>query len=319
MHRVFCNRQTLAIPQPPSPRLGGGRMNCGGVMVNLIEGTEVPGFVTCRYGASRAVFRGPAQDLSRPYIAFLGGAVTLGKGLAHPFAELVERALGLPAVNLGASGAGPDFYLADRGVLEVAARARLAVVQLPGADALSNPFYSVHRRRNDRFLATTPALRALFPEVDFSDIHFTGHLLRTLSQTDDQRFAVVRNALRATWLSRMELLLDHLPPQRLLLWLTDCPTDTAATDGVVGRVTQLVDADMLKALRPAASGCVIVRCEPLAAPRQPAAEICRIAEACTLPGPDVHARIAADLVRRIAPLLSGKPAPLMLEGRVRTG
>ena len=288
-------------------------------MVNLIEGTEVPGYVTCRYGGSRAVFRGPAQDLSRPYIAFLGGAATLGKGLDHPFAELVERALGLPAVNLGASGAGPDFYLADRGVLEVASKARLAVVQLTGADALSNPFYSVHRRRNDRFLATRPALRSLYPEVDFADIHFTGHLLRTLSQTDAQRFALVRKGLQATWLSRMELLLDHLPPQRLLVWLTDGTTHLATTDTAESRVPPLVDEEMLNVLRPAVSGCVTVRCETPAVLCQPAAARSRIAETRTLPGPDVHERVAAGLVRRIAPLLPGMRAPLLLAGSVRTG
>ena len=134
-------------------------------MMTIPAGAGALDYFPCRYGASRAVFRGPERDLSRPYVALLGGSATFGKYVATPFADLVEQALGQPVANLGAQNAGPDFYLADRATLDIAARARVAVVQVTGADTLSNPFYTVHARRNDRFLAASPALRDLYPEV----------------------------------------------------------------------------------------------------------------------------------------------------------
>ncbi|HLQ19378.1 MAG TPA: DUF6473 family protein, partial [Tabrizicola sp.] len=110
-------------------------------------------YFPCRYGASKALFRGPQRDLSLPYVAMLGGSATFGKYVERPYPALVEAALGRPVANLGGLNAGPDFYLTDPAALDVAARAQVAVVQVTGAEALSNPFYTVHSRRNDRFLA----------------------------------------------------------------------------------------------------------------------------------------------------------------------
>ena len=39
--------------------------------------------------------------------------------------------------------------------------ARLTVLQVTGAQNMSNRFYSVHPRRNDRFLKASPLLRAM--------------------------------------------------------------------------------------------------------------------------------------------------------------
>ena len=132
-------------------------------MLMLDAGAGALDYFPCRYGASKSLFRGPLRDLSRPYVAMLGGSPTFGKYVDHPYPALVERALGLPVANLGGLNAGPDFYLSDPGLMDVAAGAQLAVVQITGAEAVSNPFYSVHGRRNDRFLAATPALRPLTP------------------------------------------------------------------------------------------------------------------------------------------------------------
>lgn len=192
----------------------------------------------CRYGASRTLFRGPARDLSGPYLAMLGGTATFGKGLARPFATLVEEDLRLPVANLGLVNGGPDVWLSDPAALAVAQGARLAVVQLTGAEGVGNPLYSVHSRRNDRFLAATPALRVLYPEVEFTEIHFTRHLLQVLHDADPRRFQAVVAVLQENWLARMRALLGQLP-QPLLLWL-------------VAEEPLFITAPMVEALRPLA-------------------------------------------------------------------
>jgi Domain of unknown function (DUF6473) len=258
-------------------------------MMTIPAGAGALDYFPCRYGASRAVFRGPERDLSRPYVAMLGGSATFGKYVAAPFPALVERALGKPVANLGALNAGPDFYLADRATLDIAARARVAVLQVTGADTLSNPFYTVHARRNDRFLAASHMLRDLYPEVDLADIHFTRHLLQVLHRTDPQRFQMVRQTLQLTWLDRTRQLLAHLPLRRVLLWLADpAPPDAADT---FGPGPLFVDRAMLDALRPAVTALVQVapagtKASDLVCPETEAAL------AACLPGAAVHATVA---------------------------
>ena len=271
-------------------------------MLVLNAGARAPDYAPCRYGASKAVFRGPGRDLSRPYVAMLGGSPTFGKYVDRPYPALVETALGLPVANLGGLNAGPDFYLSDPGLLDIAAGARAAVVQVTGAEALSNPFYSVHSRRNDRFLAATPALRALFPQVDFTEIHFTRHLLQVLRRCDAVGFGQVVQGLKQNWLMRMRQLLAVLPEQRMLLWLADtAPPDRADS---LDLAPLFIDRAMLAALRCDVSAIVLAVPSPRAramAPFDMTYPETEAAQAACLPGAAVHAEVAD----RLTPVLRG--------------
>ncbi|MBL9073772.1 DUF6473 family protein [Tabrizicola sp.] len=271
-------------------------------MLMLDAGAGALDYSPCRYGASKAVFRGPLRDLSWPYVAMLGGSATFGKYVDRPFPALVEQTLGRQVVNLGGLNAGPDFYLTDSAALAVAAGACAAVVQLTGAEALSNPFYSVHSRRNDRFLAATPALRALFPQVDFTEIHFTRHLLQVLRRADAGAFDQVELALRQNWLAKMRLLLAGLPARRVLLWLADSPPPDRADS--LDRAPLFIDRAMLEALRPEVTAIVLTTPSPRAralAPFDMTYPETEATQAACLPGAAVHAEVAEHL----APVLRG--------------
>jgi hypothetical protein len=239
-------------------------------------------------------------------VAILGGSATLGKAVAQPFPALVAAATGLTVLNLGVSNGGPDAYLSDRGVLHLISRAEAAVVQLTGAETLSNPYYSVHSRRNDRFLAATPELQALYPEVDVTEIHFARHLLRVLARTDADRFALVVDALKSTWIARMQSLLVHLPLRRRLLWLSDAPPPDRADS--LGTAPLFVDSAMLERLRPL-GGEVIVALPSLAARSVDAAAEPSTQASC-LPGPATHREIA----EKLAPIMAAqvRMPPLLL-------
>jgi hypothetical protein len=299
-------------------------------MLPIQSGAGAIDYLPCRYGQSRALFRGPARCLSGRYAAVLGGSATFGKHVAQPFPDLLEGGLGCPVANLGAQNAGPDFYLADPGVLDVAARAQLAVVQLGGADGVSNPFYTVHPRRNDRFLGVTPALRGLFPEVDFAEIHFTRHLLSVLYRTDAARFQTVAQVLRSTWVGRMQELLVHLPPRRILLSLgRPAPAGAVPPEGGVlsGAGPFLVDSRMIARLQSAATVLVEVgRLSSLQdelAGNGPFAGIDPAidpAQARSLPGPGGHRTIAAGLLPQARAFLpQARLAPLILRGASAAG
>lgn len=262
-------------------------------MMTIPAGAGAPDYCPCRYGAAKALLRGPARDLTRPYVAMLGGSATFGKYVHQPYPALVESILGRPVANLGGLNAGPDFYLSDAGLLRVASAAQVAVVQVTGAEALSNPFYTVHSRRNDRFLAATPALKALFPQVDFAEIHFTRHLLQVLEDSDPGAHAQVVAGLKATWLERMRHLMARLPSRRVLLWLADAPPPETALS--LEPSPPFVDRQMLDALGAEASELVIATPSPQAraqAPLDMSYPETEAALAACLPGSAMHAEVA---------------------------
>ena len=95
-------------------------------------------YFPCRYGMSKLLFRGPHRELDGPFCAVLGGTETYGKFVADPYPALVEQMTGLRMVNLGCINAGPDVFLNEPAVIEIAALARATVVQVLGAQNLTN-------------------------------------------------------------------------------------------------------------------------------------------------------------------------------------
>ncbi|MFT6675822.1 MAG: hypothetical protein ACJAVM_002015 [Sulfitobacter sp.] len=180
-------------------------------------------YLPCRYGTSKLMFRGPKRDLGQPYIAFIGGTETYGKFLAKPFPLLVEEELGRTSVNFGVPNAGIDVFVNDPFVIGAAAQADVAVIQILGAQNMTNRFYAVHPRRNDRFVSASALLGTIFREVDFADFHYTKHMLGRLLEVSPDRFATVLQELRQAWLARMRLMLGQVRGKTILLWLSEHP------------------------------------------------------------------------------------------------
>lgn len=205
-------------------------------------------YFPCQYGRSRLTFRGPRRDLRQDYVAVLGGTETFGRFVLSPYPSLIEERLEVAVANLGQPNAGPDVYLADPGAMEVAAAAHVVIVQVMGAQNLTNRFYTVHPRRNDRFVAATPPLRAMYREVDFTEIHFTRHLVQTLWSRDPGRFALVAQEMKRVWVERMRSLLQRLPERRILLWTSSHAPPDRAPDPTLAPA--LVDRGMIAQLLP---------------------------------------------------------------------
>lgn len=180
-------------------------------------------YLPCRYGTSRLLFRGPKRDLKQAYCAFIGGTETYGKYIDQPFPALVEAELNVPCVNFGQANAGVDAFANDPFVLEAAKKADVAVVQILGAQNMTNRFYAVHPRRNDRFISTSSLLRTIYRDVDFADFHYNKHMLSCLVAVCPDRFAAVRQELQDAWLARMRLMLKQIRGKSILLWFAQNP------------------------------------------------------------------------------------------------
>ena len=262
-------------------------------------------YFPCHYGTSKLLFRGPRRDLALPYVAVLGGTETYGKFIPRPWPALVEDETGLRVVNLGCVNAGADVYLSDPGVIEVAAGARLALVQVMGAGNLTNRFYAVHPRRNDRFLRASGAMAHLYPEVDFTNFNFTRHLLQTLQAVSATRFEVLAEELRRTWVARMRALIENAGVPVVLVWIAGhAPGPRGPAD--LSADPLLVDRPMIDAVRHLAAawvepsvklpgGAAALDGMAFAEMERPAAE--------GLPGPQMHEAVALQVAQAVDRLL----------------
>lgn len=213
-------------------------------------------YMPCRYGRSRLLFRGPRRDLGGRYAVVLGGIEAYGRYIPQPYPALLEAGLDLPVVNLGCPNAGPDAWLNDPAVMEIVSRAVVTVVQVPGAADLTNRLYTVHQRRNDRFLKASPLLQAIYRGVDFTDFSFTRHMLRSLFEAGPERFALVADELRSAWDARMGALLAGIRGKTVLLWMAD-QAPGPRRDAPMGEPV-LVDTAMLEAAMERADALVMV-------------------------------------------------------------
>ncbi|MBQ1203250.1 MAG: hypothetical protein IIX61_05545 [Loktanella sp.] len=218
-------------------------------------------YAPCRYGSSRIWFRGPRKVLDQPYVTFIGSTATYGKFIASPFSDLVEQATGQTCINLGCVNGGIDTFVNDPQIIDICRTAETSVVQIMGANNLSNRFYSVHPRRNDRFLRALTILHAIYAEVDFTTFSFTRHLLGHLHHMSAERFEYVVHELRQAWVARMQSLLGQIGPHAVLLWFSADPlNDDTWSDNPVHLQTDplFVTAGMVDRLRPLARSVVVV-------------------------------------------------------------
>jgi hypothetical protein len=265
-------------------------------------------YLPCRYGGSKLLFRGPRRKLDAPYVAFLGGTETYGKFIEQPFPALVEDTLDVTCVNLGQPNAGIDAFVHDPFILRAAAAADATVVQVMGAQNMTNRFYGVHPRRNDRFVSASSLLSTIYREVDFSEFHFNKHMLGHLNMISADRFQTIREELQQAWLARMRLMMGQISGKSILLWLSDhAPaTDTEPDSFGLGPDPLFITREMIDQIAPYVTEVVeVIGSRPEVCEKVPG--MCysplEAAAACETLQPDCHAEAADGLSKVLRNLL----------------
>jgi len=187
-------------------------------------------YLPCRYGHSKILFRGPRRSLNDSFVAFFGGTTTYGKFIQTPFPDALEAELGITCVNFGSLNGGVDVLATDPFLRDVANKAAATVIQVTSPRNMSNRFYRVHPRRNDRFVDASALLRAIYRDVDFAEFNFTNHMLQRLITVSPGRFETVLDELRAAWVARMRLVLSQIQGESILLWASDLSPEEADCD-----------------------------------------------------------------------------------------
>jgi len=215
-------------------------------------------YLACRYERSKLMFRGPRKKLDKPYVALIGGSEIYGKFTEVPISEQLEQVVGRSVVNLGHLNSGIDAFYEDASVLNICHRADLVVMQVMGAQNMSNRLYSVHPRRNDRFVGASNFLTTMYREVDFTQFHYTRHLLTALQNASEERFALVVEELQMAWAARMRAFLRRMDARVCLLWMSDRPPEQVAATDPAERDPLYVTKPMLDALREDVEEIVVV-------------------------------------------------------------
>ena len=216
-------------------------------------------YFPCRYGTSKLIFRGPRRKLDGDYVAFVGGIETYGKFIPEPFPVLTEQETHIKSVNLGCVNAGLDAFARDQSMIDICTNAKITVIEIMGASNMSNRYYKVHKRRNDRFLQASGLLRDVYEDIDFTDFHFTKHMLDALAEEPD-KFESVEQELKMAWVARMTNFIEKIGSKVVLLWMSDEAPGTADLNSK----PSFVDRNMLRIL----SGLVDDYVEIVAKPKE---------------------------------------------------
>ena len=95
------------------------------------------------------LFRGPRPSRealdSGEFFCVMGAAQTFGRLVREPWPNLLSGAIGLPVLNLGQGGLGPDFFL-HKDLVALAQRARFIIVQVMSGRSIGCSEYPGSRR-----------------------------------------------------------------------------------------------------------------------------------------------------------------------------
>lgn len=271
-------------------------------------------------------YRGPAVDLSRPYMVCIGAAQTFGRFVDRPFPRLLAERLGIQVLNLGVGGAGPRvFDTPDH--LAVINGARLAVVQVLSGRSAGNSLFDNSTTGDHRGIRVADGEQMRFEEF-----------LREL--VDSGPTNLVRRAVRETrseYVAGYKSLFEHIRvPTVLLWWSSRAPAyvdDYSSARGLLREFPQLVNLATLNEMR-RYSGALLECTSSLGIPQElpdfdEAIEGTKLENGKVVnryyPSPQMHAEVAERLEPLCRPYLpdhpSGLPgeAPFVLVATERTG
>lgn len=210
-------------------------------------------------------FRGPPPATLEPgrYFTVLGAAQTFGCFCLQPYPGKLAERLGMPALNLGYSGAGPTFFLKQLALHDYINSSVFCILQVMSGRSISNSRFQndeglAHGRRRDTGEATTA--EAIFDEVikgELARLPLPPRLARGVVKVTGLPLPAARRLVRearANWLRDFRALLATITVPKVLFWFSERrPTYTPRyhrQGALLGKYPHLVDASMLAALRP---------------------------------------------------------------------
>lgn len=215
--------------------------------------------------------RGP-KPKKRGHICCIGAAQTFGRYCHDPFPNIIGASLNVGVLNFGIGGAGPEFFLAQKRLLEAANQCEVVVVQVLSARSVSNSvFRSTYGGRDGMRVVDGKQMPA---EQIFADLltgkdprgHDSDFVAQLLNETQLNYVTGMRRLLASIdrpkilfWFSVRHPERKHCPPRLsmyyLLDWLKRCCASArliSPCENLFGCFPQLVNATMVESLRTSA-------------------------------------------------------------------
>ncbi len=170
-------------------------------------------------------FRGPPPvSLEKgDYFACVGAAQTFGCFCDTPYPDLLAAQIGLPALNLGYGGAGPEFFLTQETLLPYLNRARFVVLQVMSARSQSNSYYDCGGLEYVTLCATGEKMgaAAAWTRMLRGPLPVGGGIGRQLSGLAARpRTKALVAEVRRAWTDSLAALIDRIEVPVVLLWMS---------------------------------------------------------------------------------------------------
>jgi hypothetical protein len=197
--------------------------------------------------------RGPRGDLEAAgAICCIGAAQTFGRFVERPFAQQIGDILNRRVLNLGFSGAGPEFYLKRPVLMNCLEQADMVVVQSMSARSVTAGLFETQSNNGvSKFLSGPRAGETHLAQKAYG-------LLR--KEYGEDAFRAQVSAAQDGWLARHRELAERISGRKIFLWLSsEKPGDNVdLSQSPVGIFPHFVDADMVQAV--ADMGFEVVEC-----------------------------------------------------------
>lgn len=226
-------------------------------------------------------FRGPAPARleTGQYFSAIGAAQTFGCFCDDPYPALLEERLGLPALNLGYSGAGPGFFLRNDALLRTINDGAFCIVQVMSGRSTSNSLFEnreglAHGRRRSDGAPTTA--EEIFDAAIGRELARVPLVPRRVKEQIVKRAGLTLPAVRKLaeesrrdWVESYRELLAAITVPKILFWFSARTPDYRPKyhrqGPLLGRYPQLIDAATLQRIKPLADAyaeCVSERGSP---------------------------------------------------------
>lgn len=222
---------------------------------------EVVDYQLYQLPGTKLQFRGPQQQMpDGEFFSCLGAAQTFGCFVERPYPALLEKQLGIPALNLGYGGAGPLFFNRHPELVEIVNRGRLAVVQIMSGRSEDNSRFEsrglefLTRRSDGKQMSADAAWRSVLEfRYAWKRLPLGQGLARTvcrkLGSVDAKRLLA---ETRTNWLASYEKLLDAIKVPTVLIWFSkrtpDFDDSCENLHNFMGVYPQLVTRRMVEAV-----------------------------------------------------------------------
>lgn len=207
-------------------------------------------------------------------VAFIGAAQTFGCFCEKPFPDLLAERLGITALNLGYGGAGPEFFLGQKKLVEQLNGCDLVVIQAMSGRSQSNSAYEsggleyLTRRSDGTRLGANEAYREVLEGP--RGLHALGtpgtKAARVLGR---RRLRRLVNETRRAWVKSNLDLVEALKVPAVFFWFSkrtpSLPDDLTTVKSLFGEFPQMVNTWMVEEVRRSCAGyaeCVSERGSP---------------------------------------------------------